>query len=65
MIPRRVLTPEFIKVWQRYMAANKAAADSYKAMPSSLHRAVAATRCACGRVTINLGGVCHVCRRVT
>jgi hypothetical protein len=46
MIPRRVLTPEFIAVWQRYEAANAAAARQYEQMPVSYNHAGPRRRCA-------------------
>ena len=57
------LTPADKAAWRDYLRKSRAAAEQYEAMPSSLHRAVAAVVCACGRTTINLGGVCHVCRK--
>jgi hypothetical protein len=63
MIPRRVLTPEFIAVWQRYEAANAAAARQYEQMPVSYNHAGPRRRCARCNAYTRAVGPCRACRK--
>jgi hypothetical protein len=63
VIPRRVLTPEIIAVWQRYEQASRAAADQYRDMPTSFGWAGPRRRCARCNAYTRAVGPCRACRK--
>lgn len=58
------LTPDDRAAWAHYEAASKAAAEQYRAIPTSLHHAGFTAACVgCGKTTANPGGKCRDCRK--
>lgn len=61
------LTADDRAAWRRYEALARAAAEQYRLLPTSLHRAKSGAPCAgrCGKRTSNPGGKCRSCRKGT